>query len=167
MTMNTENQNEIEMTDFEVLIPSAGGNEITTRVTIQVPITRDPKTGEEILTPEAHDLIESTQARYMGLMLPEQLKVLRKKLGLTQHQLAELLQVGEKSYTRWETGKDRQSRSINLLLCALRDGRLTLPYLKSLQKPVLDWWSSSLIMPLVVGQLPVAANDYAEMAAAA
>jgi DNA-binding transcriptional regulator YiaG len=167
MTMNTKNQTEVEMTDFEVLIPSADGSEIAAKVTVKVPITRDPQTGEEILTPEAHDLIEITQARYMGLMLPEQLKALRKKLNLTQQQLGELLQVGEKSYTRWETGKARQSRSINVLLCGLRDGRLTIPYLQNLQKPVLDWWSSSPISPLVIGQVAHCANDYAELATAA
>lgn len=38
-------------------------------------------------------------------MLPERLKSLRKKAGLTQKQIAEKLQVGQNSYSNWEKGK--------------------------------------------------------------
>ena len=38
-------------------------------------------------------------------MLPERLKYLRKKAGLTQKQIAEKLQVGQNSYSNWEKGK--------------------------------------------------------------
>lgn len=126
---------------FEVLIPTIDGTGIADRITIEVPITRDPETGEELLTPEAHEKIEQTQARYMGLLSPDELRTLRDRLGLTQNELGELLQVGEKSYSRWETGRSRPSRSINVLLRALRDGKLTVPYLQSLQKPTVDWWT--------------------------
>ena len=37
-------------------------------------------------------------------MLPERLKNLRKKAGLTQKQIAENLQVGQNSYSNWEKG---------------------------------------------------------------
>jgi putative zinc finger/helix-turn-helix YgiT family protein len=136
--MNTTRQN--ELMDFEVLIPTIDGTGIADRITIQVPITRDPETGEELLTPEAHEKIEQTQARYMGLLSPDELRALRNRLRLTQSELGDLLQVGEKSYSRWETGRVRPSRSINVLLRALRDGKLTIPYLQSLQKPTVDWW---------------------------
>lgn len=136
--MNTPQQT--ELIDFEVLIPTMDGTEIAERVTIQIPITRDPETGEELLTPEAHEKIEQTQARHMGLLSPGELRGLRDRLGLTQGELGDLLQVGEKSYSRWETGRARPSRSINVLLRALRDGKLTIPYLQSLQKPMVDWW---------------------------
>jgi putative zinc finger/helix-turn-helix YgiT family protein len=131
--MNTEP--EIEITDFEVEIPNTDRTEIVERITIQVPIKRDPVTGEEILTVEALDLIENTQARYMGLLLPDEIKELRKRLALTQRQFGELLQVGEKTATRWETGRGRPSRSLNVLLCALRDGFLPIEYLKNLRNP--------------------------------
>ena len=38
-------------------------------------------------------------------MLPERLKSVRKKAGLTQKQIAEKLQVGQNSYSNWEKGK--------------------------------------------------------------
>ena len=37
-------------------------------------------------------------------MLPERLKNLRKKAGLTQKEIAEKLQVGQNSYSNWEKG---------------------------------------------------------------
>jgi putative zinc finger/helix-turn-helix YgiT family protein len=132
--MNTES--EIQLTNFEVEIPNAERTEIVETVTIQVPVRRDPATGEAILTADALDLIEDTQARYMGLLLPHEIRDLRKRLGLTQRQFGELLQVGEKTATRWETGRGRPSRSLNVLLCALRDGLLPISYLKNLRNPV-------------------------------
>jgi DNA-binding transcriptional regulator YiaG len=94
--------------------------------------------------------IAQTQARYMGLMLPNEIKALRKRFALTQGQLGDLLQVGEKSYCRWETGRSRPSRSTNVLLCALRDGKITIPYLGRLQKPFVDWCVPSLEQPIIV-----------------
>lgn len=140
--MNTTTQP--ELIDFEVLIPTMDGKGIADKIAIKVPVTRDPVTGEELLTPEAHEKIEQTQARHMGLLSADELKALRNRLGLTQSELGDLLQVGEKSYTRWETGRARPSRSINVLLRALRDGKLTIPYLQSLQKPTVDWWTPAL-----------------------
>src|ERR1700732_2578771 len=124
----------VEYTKFVVDIPNADRTQIVESITIEVPIRRDPVTREEILTSEALDLIENTQARYMGIMLPEEIRSLRKGLGFTQREFGELLQVGEKTATRWETGRGRPSRSLNVLLCALRDGRLSIYYLKTLQK---------------------------------
>jgi putative zinc finger/helix-turn-helix YgiT family protein len=171
--MKTTNQM-IEMIDFEVLIPTMDGTGIADRITIEIPITRDPVTGEELLTPEAHEKIEQTQARHMGLLTPDELKAIRSRLGLTQRGLGDLLQVGEKSYTRWETGRARPSRSINVLLRALRDGKLSIPYLQSLQKPVVDWRIPALEQAVVsFGQLIAfhtnaqTANDYVDLTKAA
>lgn len=143
-------ETKIELVDFEVLIPSVDGSKIVDRVPIKIPVTRDPETGELLLTPEAHEKIEQTQGRHMGLISPAELRAIRRRLGLTQRELGNLIQVGEKSYTRWETGRARPSRSLNVLLCALRDGRLTIPYLRGLQRPFVEWWSSPLQKPVFV-----------------
>jgi len=165
-----------ELIDFEVLIPTIDAEGISERITIQVPITRDPVTGEELLTPEANEKIEQTQARHMGLLSPEELKALRNRLGITQRELGDLLQVGEKSYTRWETGRARPSRSINVLLRALRDGKLSIPYLQSLQKPVVDWRIPALGHSVAAFALPIhfrrldttdTAADYSDLTKAA
>jgi transcriptional regulator with XRE-family HTH domain len=73
------------------------------------------------------------------LLTPDQIRSLRERLGLTQREVSELLQIGEKTWTRWETGRDRPSRSINVLLCALNDGRIDVAYLRSLARRRNDW----------------------------
>jgi DNA-binding transcriptional regulator YiaG len=124
--------------DFDVPILAADGETVTHVITIQVEVWQD-ESGEEILTPESLELIDSTQARHMGIMLPEEIRALRRRLGLTQAEIASLLQIGEKSYTRWESGKARPSRSVNVILHALRDGRIDAPWLRSLAKPDFNW----------------------------
>ena len=79
--------------------------------------------------PEAHQIIEDTKARHMGLLLPAQFKELRRRYGYSQKEMGALFQVGEKSWTRWESGKHRPSRSINLAIRALYDGELSISYL--------------------------------------
>jgi len=121
--------------DIEVRIPNLDGDGIAETHIIQVPVEIDPVTGEELLTQQAVELIETTKARYMGLLLPEEIKALRKDLNLTQKQMSELLQAGEKSYTRWENGKARPSRIVNLLLRLLYEGKVSVQSLHGVIKP--------------------------------
>lgn len=120
---------------FDVHIPNLEGDGIAETVRIDVPVRVDSATGEEVLTPEALVLIEKTKLRRMGLMSPEEIQNLRQRLGLTQDEMSDLLQIGAKTYTRWESGRARPSRSMNVLLCALRDGQLDVNYLRALRDP--------------------------------
>lgn len=95
------------------------------------------------LDTEATAILDKVKARHMGLLTPEQIKALRKRLGLTQPQISELLQIGEKTWTRWETGRERPSRSINVLLFALNDGKLDAAYLRSVARRRNDWASQA------------------------
>jgi len=115
--------------DFEVLVPNAGGTGVAERVTVQIPLCWDKELEQWLLTEEAHQIIEDTKACHMGLILPQQMKELRERYGYTQAQIGELFQAGEKSWTRWETGKHRPSRSINLLIRALYEGKISINYL--------------------------------------
>ncbi|HWX21136.1 MAG TPA: helix-turn-helix domain-containing protein [Candidatus Binatia bacterium] len=116
---------------FEVHIPSLNGEGVAEVVPLEVEIIRDSDTGEEVLTPESLELIEKTKARLIGLLLPDEIKALREGLNLTQEGLSGLLQLGAKTLTRWETGRARPSRSMNMLLLALRDGRIDIEYLRA------------------------------------
>jgi DNA-binding transcriptional regulator YiaG len=118
-----------ELRDIEVLIPSTDGRSVIEKIMVPVPMIWNEDLGEFLLTPEAHEIIESTKARYMGLLLPNQLLELRERLSLTQREIGQLLQIGEKSWSRWEGGKQRPSRSANLLLRALYDGQISVEYL--------------------------------------
>lgn len=120
-------------TDFTLQIPDAEGN-IVRRVKIKVPVEWDEAIGEWMMTPEALRMVEDAKAREMGLIMPEEMKALRKSLGLTQAQMGALFQVGGKSWTRWESGKYRPNRVISLLIRAVADGHLSADYLRG--KPV-------------------------------
>jgi DNA-binding transcriptional regulator YiaG len=117
---------------IEVVIPKLDGAGEAERVPVEVLVQWDDELQEWLMTPEAHERIETTKARYLGLLLPGEIKALRQRLGLTQAEICELLQIGEKTWTRWENGRERPSRVLNVLLCALRDGKLDLPYLRRL-----------------------------------
>ena len=51
-----------------------------------------------------------------GFLTDEEIKEIRKKLGLTQKQMAETLGVGEKNFARYENLSVRQSRAMDNLL---------------------------------------------------
>jgi DNA-binding transcriptional regulator YiaG len=126
-----------KLEEFEVNIPTADASGVSERIKIQVPMIWDDEIQEWILAPEANKLIEETKARYMGLLLPQQIRELREFLGLTQKEISELLQLGEKTWTRWESGRERPSRSMNILLQSLCDGRIDANYLTLLRQPTL------------------------------
>ena len=119
----------IENREFEVQVPKVDGSGIAEKVNVMVPVCWDEEIQDWLMTPEAHEIIDNTKARLIGLLLPAQLKELRERHNCTQKEMGELFQVGEKSWTRWESGKHRPSRSINLLICALYDGEISINYL--------------------------------------
>lgn len=118
-----------------VCIPKVDGQGIAETLWVDVPAWRDPKTNQIFLDGEASDKLDAVKARYMGLLSPHQLRDLRTAIGVSQKGMAELLQLGEKSWTRWESGRERPSRSMNVLLCAIFDGRLDVNYLQMLADP--------------------------------
>jgi len=118
-----------------VYIPTADGSGIAETLWVDVPAWRDPASGTILLSGEAREKLESLKARYLGILAPHQLRDLRNAIGVSQKGMAELLQLGEKSWTRWESGRERPSRSMNVLLCAVFDGKIDVNYLETLADP--------------------------------
>jgi len=114
-----------------IRIPSTVPGEKARTILVKVPAMRDPKDGEIYFGVEASIILDKAKARHMGVLAPQELAELRKRLGLTQKEIAEVLQIGEKSWSRWETGREIVSRSLNLLLMALYEGRVNLPWLRA------------------------------------
>ena len=139
MESNDPNHRRIEVRDYEVVIPTADGQRVAERIPIKVPMEWDPDLQEWLITPEAEELLESTKARHMGLVMPEELRALRDQLELTQSEMGDLLCIGEKTWTRWESGRQRPSQSLNLLLRAVQTGLLSVYDLRWLRKPNIDW----------------------------
>lgn len=123
----------LEWMEVPVTIPNFDETGAAARLMVNVPVRRDPETGEALMTDEGLKRIEEARRQYMKLLSPEQIRGLRKKMGLTQTELATLIQSGKKNFSRWESGRAQPSRLVNVLLQAVGDGVLTLDYLRSLQ----------------------------------
>lgn len=115
---------------FEIHIPDAEGKSTSRAVSINVPVRWDEVIGEWVLTEEAHEMIENRKALEMGILSPAQLCELRERHSCTRKEMGVLFQVGEKSWNRWESGKHRPTRSMNLLIRALYDGEISIGYLR-------------------------------------
>lgn len=72
--------------------------------------------GDVVLDIEADEQITRTFRRQAGLLTPEEIRQNRKKLGLTQEELAERLCVAEATLSRWENGWQIQQRSLDKLM---------------------------------------------------
>lgn len=72
--------------------------------------------GEEILPDELTKAIEAEQYRRLGLLPPSEIRRVRQKTGLSAVDMANLLGVGKKSYTRWENGRSIQNKSNDTLI---------------------------------------------------
>jgi len=72
--------------------------------------------GEEFLPGELVQRIEQQRYVLEGLLTPTEIKAIRERLGLTQVAMAKQLGVGDKTYTRWETGQNMQNRSMDNLI---------------------------------------------------
>ena len=131
-----------------VHIPDATGEGIAETIWKDVPAWKDPETGEVFLADEARKILESVKARYLGILAPHQIRALRGALKQTQRGMAELLQLGEKTWTRWETGAERPSRAMNVLLCAVGDGKLDVEYLRSLAESGLRFDGDEEVAPV-------------------
>lgn len=128
--------------DVNVPIPSSDGKSIAYTIKTKVQAVYDPDYEDYILNGEALAVIDKIKARHMGLISPEEMKTLRTRLGVTQEQIADLLQIGKKSWTRWETGREYPSRSINILIRALQDRKIDLNYLRSMKREESPIWGS-------------------------
>jgi DNA-binding transcriptional regulator YiaG len=124
-------------TNMQVSIPAPEGAGRAPRVLeVEVNGWRDPADGEIYLNGNTTAFLDQIKAHKMGLLAPEDFKRIRESLRLTQEEISRLLQIGQRSWTRWETGRERPTRSINLLVRSLYDGIITVPYLEGLQKPI-------------------------------
>jgi HTH-type transcriptional regulator / antitoxin MqsA len=72
--------------------------------------------GEIILSNALQKRIGRWQYTRKGLLTPEEMKGVREKYGLTQAQMAHILQVGEKNFSRWENGITMQTRVMDSLI---------------------------------------------------
>jgi putative zinc finger/helix-turn-helix YgiT family protein len=95
---------------------------------------RCPSCGETVLgLDQARRLHEAAHALYRqkhGLLSADEIRALREQLGVTQNALAALLRLGSNTLSRWESGRNVQTASMDVLLRMLRDVPGTVDYLQ-------------------------------------
>lgn len=164
----------VKIRPVSVAIPASDGERVAEHIQVEVPMRWDAGLGEWLMDADAMEAVENARYRHMGLMLPAEMHALRERLGLTQMQMSKLVRVGDKSWTRWETGLQRPSQSINLLLKLLDAGIVTPTQLAQLGAEPADWSRQFLrIADSSVDDKPVALdglcvgsiNEVAEMEA--
>jgi|GEM_PF-1966463 len=119
---------------FEIYVPATENRPAVKVDTIQIEVITDAH-GNEMVTPGSTVLIEKTQARYMGLLVGDDIRALRERLGVSQDQLSEALGCGKKSLSRWENGREYPSQLVNTLLRLLDEERATLSDLRAVRQP--------------------------------
>ncbi|MDH4203468.1 MAG: type II toxin-antitoxin system MqsA family antitoxin [Phycisphaerae bacterium] len=72
--------------------------------------------GEQILPPELLEALDKVRYQRLGLLAPDEIKAIRVRAGLNQTEIAQKLGIGEKTYTRWESGRSIQNRSSDTLI---------------------------------------------------
>jgi len=118
---------------FDIYLPATSDVPAKLVETIEVEVYEN--FGEDFLTPASSELIERIRARHMGFLHGKDIRDLRKRLGLTQDELSALLDCGEKSLSRWESGRGLPSGIVNKLLRLLEDGRITASDLAAVSGP--------------------------------
>ena len=98
-----------------------------------IPHFRCPGCDERLIgLQRAKDLRLQANASYRKehrLLSSSEIQALREDLGLTQAQLAEFLQLGANTISRWEAGRLVQSASMDILLRLIRDIPQNIQYL--------------------------------------
>lgn len=108
---------------FDIYLPATADSVPKLVETIEVEVYEN--FGEEFLTPESSERIERTRAHHMGYLHGKDIRDLRKRLNLTQDAFSQLLDCGEKSLSRWESGRGLPSGIVNKLLRLLEEGFLS------------------------------------------
>ncbi len=93
-----------------------------------------PKCGEVVLRfNDARALgsraLEIYRKKY-GLLSDDDIRRMREHLGMTQAELATLLRLGKNTISRWESGRNVQTASLDLLLRCVRDVPGSLAFLR-------------------------------------
>lgn len=118
---------------FDVYAP--GTKDRAPRLLQTIDVEVETRSGHEFLTQESRLRIEEIKRSDRGLITGAEIKSMRKRLGLSQEKLTNLIQCGEKSLSRWENGHGYPTGPINAILRLLSDGILTPEYLERIYLP--------------------------------
>ena len=100
-----------------------------------VPHLKCPRCGEIVLRlsdwKRLHEDGTAIYRKRMGLLSADEIRALRKRLGLNQAALARLLRLGANTISRWESGRNVQTGAMDILLRLIRDLPGSVAYLRN------------------------------------
>ena len=102
--------------------------------------------GESLLSPELLEKLDKQRYARLGLLTPAEIRSIRENTGLTQFQIAEKLGIGEKTYTRWESGKSLQNKSSDNLIRLFAMNPMSFEQLESQRNPSKDDWLAGYLL---------------------
>ncbi len=133
---------------FDIYIPATEHRVAVKADTIIIDVNTDDF-GSEMVTTASTELIQKTQARYMGLLAAGDIRALRERLGASQDQLSDILGCGKKSLSRWENGREYPSQLVNTLLRLLETNKVTPEDLRAARQPRLTQCEKIVHLPPV------------------
>ena len=126
--------------------PACGKQMVEKRGTLRLPVNGEeipvpaaahlgcPKCGEVVLRfQDAKRLHQDAIAIYRkkhGLLSADEIRAIRERFELTQADLTGLLRLGANTVSRWESGRNVQTASMDMLLRLLRDLPGSVDYLR-------------------------------------
>ena len=118
---------------------------------------------ERILSPALSQAIELIRYDRLGLLRSAKIKAVREKTGLSQQAMAFWLGVGEKTYTRWESGRSLHNKSSDNLIRLFDQNPEALARFEAQRKPerveVIRGYFSSLAEQKGEHKVGMAAHD--------
>jgi putative zinc finger/helix-turn-helix YgiT family protein len=123
-------------------------NERSHRLTVPgVTWSECKKCGDVTLDDRAMSIIEAARRGALGLLSPDNIRAFRVSLKKTQAAMSALLGIGEKTYTRWETGAFIQSEAFDRYLRLLMENNENLVLLQRIANSKKDNCESARLDP--------------------
>jgi putative zinc finger/helix-turn-helix YgiT family protein len=101
----------------EALPYGEGHNAITLKV--EIPVRHCSACGLDFTDASADEIRDAAIRRHLGLLLPEQIRGIRKSCGVNRKEFAAATRIGEASLARWESGHLLQSGALDNFLFLL------------------------------------------------
>ena len=99
-------------------------------LTVDVPVRRCEACDFEYLDDEAERLKHGAICRHLGVLSPDEIRHIRKELGMTRAKFAQVTGFGEASLNRWENGLTIQTHANDRYLRLLAAHPGNIQYIK-------------------------------------
>ena len=123
----------------KVTIKDANGH-VRTVVTVELNGEIDELSGETFIPATELKKIDEAKIKAANILLPDEIKALRQRYGKSQEAMCAIIGLGNRTWTRWETGAVIPNASTCRTLFLLHDGRISLEDLCQQRSRCEDWF---------------------------